>query len=269
MKTLPRRTFLAGCGAALVAAPAPGGATKARFTLGIGTYTYHSLSIDEMIEHLVAIQVRRIELSSPDYFLPSLKMESIPVLKAKLDRAKITVDSYFCGSINNESDLNRTVLAAKGLGSSHVTGDGPGSSFKMIDERFTREGLKFGIHNHFFKGRKFEFESADDLLRGIEGHSDTIGVTLDVGHLAILGHDPIEALNKVRSRLHMVHIKDIARQGDDENVMLGTGIAKSAEVIDWLIRNKFAGPVELEYEAGGDPRPGVAKYVEYMRQRTS
>lgn len=139
----------------------------------------------------------------------------------------------------------------------------------MIEEGFTRENLRYGIHNHFFKGRKFEFESADDMLRALNGLSETIGITLDTGHLAVFGYDPLEALKKVKSRLQMVHIKDIASTGDDKNVLFGTGIGKVAEVIEALKQMDFAGPVEIEYEVEGaaDPQANVARCVEFVRQR--
>lgn len=263
-----RRDFIKTCGAGTLTVPAMIGA-KARFTLGIGTYTYRGVTVEEMIERLVALNIRQIELSSPDYMLPRVKVENIPSLKAKLDRVGIAAVSYYCGTIRTEADLDRTVQVAQALGAHHVSGDAKGEALKMIDARFNRERLKFGIHNHWFRGRKFEYQSPEDLLAALNGLSDTVGVTMDAGHMASCGYDPVAALAKLRRHLQVVHLKDVERVDDDKNVILGTGIAKSAEVIKTLKRDGFAGLVAIEYEEGRDPQADVARCVEFARNLMS
>ena len=54
---------------------------------------------------------------------------------------------------------SRTPSGAPAPGSENVTGDAIGGMLQRIDERFTQEGLTFGIHNHYFK-KKFPYESA-------------------------------------------------------------------------------------------------------------
>jgi len=52
-----------------------------------------------------------------------------------------------------------------------------GDMLRKIDERLSREGLTFGIHNHYFK-QKFAYESPDDVLKALAGRSKTMGATL-------------------------------------------------------------------------------------------
>ena len=66
---------------------------------------------------------------------------------------------------------------ARLLGSSNITGDATGDMLRKIDERLSREGLTFGIHNHYFK-QKFAYESPDDVLKALAGRSKTMGATL-------------------------------------------------------------------------------------------
>lgn len=241
-------------------------AAKARFILGIGTYTYRGVTVDEMIERLVALKIRHIELSSPDHMLPRVKPESIPDLRAKLNRAGIMPLSYYCGTIKTEDDIARTVQVAQALGARHVSGDAKSDVLKMIDARFSRERLTFGIHNHWVRGRRFDYESPEDMLRALAGLSKSVGITMDTGHMASCGYDPVEALAKLRKHLMAVHLKDVERSGDDKNVVLGTGIAKSAAVIDALKRQGFKGLVAIEYEEGKDPQADVARCVEFARK---
>ena len=92
-------------------------------------------------------------------------------------------------------------------------------------ERFSQEGLTFGIHNHYFK-QKFAYESPEDVLKALAGRSKTMGSTLDVGHIASCGYDTVDAVRKLAPYLKMVHLKDVRASGGEDNVLLGQGIAK-------------------------------------------
>ena len=86
--------------------------------------------------------------------------------------------------------------------------------------------------------------------------------------MASCGYDPIDALNKLWPRLQIVHLKDVQSSGDDKNVVLGTGIAKSKEVIEFLEKHGFTGLVAVEYEASPEnPLPDVTRSVAFSRQR--
>ncbi len=261
-----RRRFITTFGAAMLTVRGARG-EKTRIDLGIGTYTYRGVTEDQMIEDLGALKIRHIELSSPDYFLPAVKLAAVKRLRAKLERAEITAVSYFSGDIKTEADIDTTMKVAQELGVSHVSGSAVGQTLKMVDSSFARERLKFGIHNHWFRGRKFEYESPEDLLKALADVSDTVGVTMDAGHMASCGYDPVQALDKLSSRLQLVHLKDVERAGDDKNVVLGTGVAKSKAVIETLKKRGFTGLVAIEYEAEPqNPQPDVARCVEFARK---
>ena len=50
-----------------------------------------------------------------------------------------------------------------------MTGDATGRILNRIDQRLTQEKLTFGIHNHYFKGEKFAYESPEDVLNALKG----------------------------------------------------------------------------------------------------
>ena len=263
---ISRRCFITALGIGILT-PQKGRGTATRFELGVGTYTYRGLAEDQMIDDLRALKIKQIELSSPDYFLSGVKLDAVRRLREKLDRAKIAAVSYFPGDIKTAADIDTTIKVARQLGVSHVSGSAVGQTLKMVDSSFTREGLKFGIHNHWFRGRRFEYESPEDLLEALADASDSVGVTLDTGHMASCGYDPVQALDKLWSRLQLVHLKDVERSGDDKNVVLGNGIAKSKDVIAALGKRGFTGLVAIEYEAEPqNPQPDVARCVEFARK---
>src|SRR6266404_8345787 len=86
---MTRRTFTSAIVSGIAAAGVAPAAAK-KLNLGIGTYTYHSLSIDDMIVQLKRLQIREIEMSRGEFMLfskpPPEKFQSV---KSKLDSAGI------------------------------------------------------------------------------------------------------------------------------------------------------------------------------------
>lgn len=238
-----------------------------RLHIGVGTFSYHSLSMDEMIERLQALRISEIEMSRGEFMLmhPPTR-EMCESASAKLARAKIRCVSYYTATIKTDEDLDWAVRNAKIFGASNVSGDATGPILKRIDERFTHEGLTFGIHNHWFP-QKFAYETVDDVLHGLAGLSKTMGSTLDVGQMAACGQDPVDAVVRLAPYLKVVHLKDVEASGAEHNVLLGRGIAKIPEVMRELKRIDFKGLVAIEYEKEGDVDGDMRDEVEYARER--
>jgi sugar phosphate isomerase/epimerase len=84
--------------------------------------------------------------------------------------------------------------------------------------------------------------------------------------MAACGHDPVDALRKLASRLHVVHLKDVAGTGAEHNVLLGTGIAHIPAVMRELKAIDFRGLVAIEYEKEGDSNEDMQTLVRYARK---
>ena len=242
----------------------PGAAKK--LNLGIGTYTYHSLSIDDMIVQLKRLQIREIEMSRGEYMLfKKPAPELFQSVKSKLDNAGIKCVSYYSATLKDDGDVDNIVRFANLLGSRNVTGDATGDIMHRIDERLTKEGLTFGIHNHYFK-QKFAYESPEDVLRGLSGLSKTCGASLDTGHIASCGYDTVDAVRKLAPYLKMVHLKDVRAAGGEVNVLLGKGIARIPEVMAELKKVSYGGLVAIEYEHEGSVEEDVRIEVAFARK---
>lgn len=262
-----RRNFLklATAGGIIVAA-APLMALS-RLDIGVGTYSYHSLSIDDMIVQLNSLRIREIEMSRGEFMLLSHPHDRLfRTTREKLDRAGIRCVSYYSATIKNNRDVEDAIRFAKLLGCSNITGDATGTILNRIDQRLTQEGLTFGIHNHFFPNIRFAYESPEDVLNALSTLSKTMGATADTGHFASCGYDPVDAIHKLAPRLRMVHLKDVKAKGGEVNVLLGTGIAGIPEVMRELHRQKFAGLVAIEYEKEGDVNADMAQEIAYARK---
>jgi sugar phosphate isomerase/epimerase len=185
--------------------------------------------------------------------------------RAMFDKAGIRCVSYYAATIHDQRELELAIRFAKLLGAGNITGDATGAPLlKRIDESCTQAGLTFGIHNHYFK-TKFAYESPEDVLRALAGLSKTMGATADVGHFASCGYDTVDAVRKLGPYLKIVHLKDIAAAGGEDNVLIGQGIAKIPEVMRELQRLQFGGLVAIEYEKEGPVEEDLRKDVAYAR----
>ncbi len=262
---MTRRTFAAA--AAGAAACVRLGAAAPALRIGIGTYSYHNLSMEAMVGQLTALRIREIEMSRGDFMLLSHPDEGkFRAARRLFDTAGIRCVSYYAATIHDEKELDLAIRFAKLLGSGNITGDATGAGLlKQIDERCTREALSFGIHNHFFP-TKFAYESPEDVLRALEGLSPTVGATADVGQFASCGYDTVDAIRKLGKRLKLVHLKDIAAPHAEVNVLIGRGIAKIPEVMAELHRQRFGGLVALEYEKEGPVEEDMRQEVAFARK---
>jgi len=263
--SMTRREFgkLASGGLVAAALPWPS-ATK--LNIGIGTYSYHNLSLDDMIIQLNALKVSEIEMSRGEFMLMNHPTDDLfRSARTKFDRAAIRCVSYYSATIKDDQDLENALRFAKILGAQNVTGDATGSILTSIDHQFSQSRITFGIHNHFFKDERFAYETSDDVLKALSGLSNTVGATADVGHFASCGQDPVEAIRKLGPRLKLVHLKDIEASGGEVNVLLGKGISRIPDVMKELHRQDFAHLVAIEYEKEGDVNNDMKADVEYAR----
>lgn len=244
----------------------PISAAPFHLNIGVGTFSYHLLSLEDMIVQLEANQIREIEMSRGEFMLmkpPTQQM--VETARRKLDAAAIRCVSYYTATVKNEQDLEHAVRYAKIFGASNVSGDATGPILQEIDRRFTKAGLTFGIHNHWFP-QKFAYESADDVLRALSTLSPNVGATLDVGQMAACGHDPVDAIRRLQSRLKLIHLKDVQAAGVEHNVPFGTGIANIPAVIGKLRSIRFPHLVAIEFEKDSDDNDDMRVQIAYARK---
>ena len=263
---ITRRTFAKLAASGLVARVLALDALRP-LDVGIGAYSYHNLTVDAMIAQLSSLKISEIEMSRGEFMLMNHPNDDLfHVVRSKLDRAGIQCVSYYSATVTNDQDLENALRFAKILGARNISGDATGSILSRIDKRCSQERLTFGIHNHFFKGEKFAYESPEDVLQALAGLSNAIGATADIGHFASCGHDTLDAVRRLGQRLKLVHLKDVEAPGGEVNVLLGKGIAKVPEVMRELHRQKFAGLIAIEYEKEGDVRQDMKADVEFARR---
>ncbi len=240
---------------------------KPKFKLGIGTYTYRSLSLEETVRRLKRLKIDAIELSHVQFIDPNAKKEDFAAAGNLFKMSGIEVVSWFGPEITNTKEAERVAQLAKVLGTRHVSGDAAGDGLKAVDEVFQKHNLYYGIHNHVFHGRKFHYESPEDVLKALSATSNHVGATLDTGHMVSCGYDPVDAFVKLKDRIRVIHLKDIQAPGDDKNVVFGTGKGMTDAVLRKLIQEGYDGLVAIEYEEERNLQADVEACVKFARDR--
>jgi len=89
------------------------------------------------------------------------------------------------------------------------------AGWKLFGDRLTRfadhiaaEGLRFAYHHHLGT----VVERPEDLDAFLASTGDVVGLTLDTGHAALGGIEPVAAIRAHPRRIAHVHCKDIRRQ---------------------------------------------------------
>lgn len=84
--------------------------------------------------------------------------------------------------------------------------------FSAIGRALRAEGLKFVYHNHHFEFGKFGGETGMDILFR-ETDPEAFGFLLDTYWVQAGGANPVDWIRKVRGRMDVVHLKDMAIHG--------------------------------------------------------
>jgi sugar phosphate isomerase/epimerase len=273
LRTWQRRDFIrltsSGAGAVALdrinlglAAPKP----LAKFKLGLGTYTFRSLDIVGLIERCHELGVRVIELSHPQYMLPQAKIDAFSVVRDRLRNGQVELASWYCGHLSRRSEIEGLVEGVRLFGVKTVSGSADRDLLDDIDRACEHAGFGFGIHNHYFRDRKFIYESPEDVLSALNGHPHLFA-TLDTGHMIAIGVDPLEAYRKLRQRVRIIHLKDEDRP--DHSVVLGKGNGQMAGFLLTIADDGFRGLGAIEFEEGTDPKQEVAECISFIRNQLS
>jgi inosose dehydratase len=93
-----------------------------------------------------------------------------------------------------------------------------GAKLTEVADYVASRGLRFAYHHHLGT----VVESTQDLERFIEATGPSVGLTIDTGHAALGGVDPLAFIQAHPQRVAHVHCKDIRRQVFD-NLKSGGG----------------------------------------------
>jgi sugar phosphate isomerase/epimerase len=270
--TLSRRDFVrAGAlTAAAYATPIPAVAQSeaaAPVHLGLCSYTFRNFTRAQMIGYMRQLNLLALNAKDVKDHLP---MDPAEESKALDDYHAAGIQLHAVGTVyfpkDEDEDIRSKFEYAKRAGISVIVAGDPAPGTLPRIEKFVKEyDIRFALHNHGPEDKLWH--SPLDVLKAVDHMDPRMGCCIDVGHTVRAGTDIIEAIKAVGPRLFDMHIKDLTDFGAKESqVAVGDGKMPIRKIFETLIKIKYKGFVDLEYEVhGDDPMPGVIASFSYMR----
>lgn len=271
-RTFTRRSALKGLGFAAAASATPRflsamALKPSPIRLGIASYTFREFKQpQQLVDFMHQLNLKNINLK--DVHLPM----------GPLDEVKKNADWYRSqglvitggGTIYFQKDEDEDIKAkfdyAKAAGFPIIIGSPSHAALERVASFVKKYDIKLAIHNHGPEDK--EWPSPQDILAKIGNLDKRVGFCVDVGHTMRAGKDVPETIKEVGSRLYCIHMKDLAEKDKKESqVAVGEGIMPVKQIFETLVKIKYPGCVDLEYEINGkDPMPGVTKSIATERK---
>lgn len=235
-------------------------AEKIGWRVGCQQYTFRRFSLYEALEMMDSLGIRYLEAC---YYIrvakerPELRAyEKLPAelreeLRAKLAQHGIQMSVYRANldGTHTEEECRRAFEFAQQMGAGTIMSEPDVEMFDLLERLCQRFQISLAVHNHP-KSPKSQYWTPDNVLKVCQGRTRWIGACADTGHWARSGLDPVECLKKLEGRILSVHVKDIEQFGNPKSrdVPLGTGQGNFEAALKELYRQRFRGPLLIEYE---------------------
>ncbi len=245
--------------------PLAGG--KSPIQLGLASYTFRNFNRAQLIGFMKQLNVSALNAKDVKDHLP---MDPQGEEAALADYAAAGIKLHAAGAINfskdDDADIRSKFDYCKRAGISVIVAGDPTPETLVSIEKFVKKyKIRFAIHNHGPEDKIWH--SPLDVWKVVKGMDPRIGCCIDVGHAARAGTDVVQAVYDVGPRLFNMHMKDLTDfHSKESQVAVGDGIMPVRGIFEALIKIKYQGFVDLEYEVhADDPMPGVTSSFAHMR----
>jgi len=235
--------------------------------LGLASYTFRNFARAQMIGFMKQLNVTALNAKDVKDHLP---MDPAEEAKALADFAAAGITLHAAGTVyfpkDEDDDMRAKFEYCKRANIPVIVAGDPTPETLPRLEKFAKQyDIRIAIHNHGPEDKVWP--SPLDVLKAVKNLDPRMGCCIDIGHAVRAGTDIVEAIHAVGPRLFNMHVKDLTDFHDkDSQVAIGKGIMPFHEIFAALIKTKYKGFVDLEYEIhGDDPMPGVIESFAYMR----
>ncbi len=230
-------------------------AEKAGWKLGTQTYTFNRFTFFEAIDKAASVGLKyaeaypgqKISKDMEGSMGPDMTADQIKAAKDKLQSAGVKLTAFgVVGLSKDEAASRKTFEWCKTFGIEVINTEVHEDAFDVLEKLAAEYKIKIGLHNH---PNPSYYWNPDKVLSVCEGRSKWIGACADTGHWLRSGLNPVECLKKLEGRIVSFHFKDLNKSGQGaHDVPWGTGVADVPAIIAEMKRQKFAGPISVEYE---------------------
>ena len=234
------------------------------FHLGMAGYTFVHFDIDKTLAVMQRLGVHYLCIK--DFHLPlNADAQTIAAFKKKL--ADHGVTGYAVGPIymKSQAEVDRAFAYAQRVGVNLIVGVPNYDLLDYTENKVKETGIRLAIHLH---GPDMNlYPSATDIWNRIKDRDSRMGICLDIGHDLRYNQDPLQDLQRYRSRVFDIHMKDVTGNTKaDHAIELGRGRIDFQRFVKILRKIHYTGSCSLEYEKDmKDPFLGIAESVGYFR----
>ena len=234
--------------------------------LGVASYSFRKFDR----AHAIAMTK---ELGTPYLNVKSfhLELDSTPeqIKEAKKQFADAGIILVGCGNISfqkdDEADIRHKFEYARLAGFPLIVCAPTHVTLPKLEKYVKEYDIKIAVHNHGPEDKYFP--TPQSVLKAVKDMDPRCGLCMDVGHTSRTGADIVESAAEAGPRLLDMHVKDLADpMKKDSQVPVGKGKLPIQQIFAQLVKQKYNGSVNLEYEIDADnPLPGMKKSFAYMQ----
>lgn len=273
--------------------------------LGVQSYSFRDLPLDQAIQAMVTDGLGDCELFSPhieegDTRAPAAGFRppggerpspeeraaamkerneklrqwrsSVPLsyfegIRKKFNDAGIKLYAYnlSMGESATDEELNRGFLMAKALGVGIITSSTTLPVAKRMAPFADKHKMIVAFHGHSNTKDPNQFCTPDSFAKALE-MSKQFRINLDIGHFTAAGFDAVDYITKTHDKIVLIHLKD-RKKDEGPNVPWGEGDTPIKPVLLLLKDKRYAIPafIEYEYKGTGTSTEEVAKCYQYAK----
>lgn len=244
--------------------------------VAVAAFTFHTFSVFETVERTAQAGAHYLETFTNQALSPAdptkiyaTSPAQRALLRAHLAKHGVEIISCMGAVAKDEAKARAFFDLAVSLGARNIGTDSV-DSLGTIEKIIGDYPLTVSFHNHARDPKKPEYRNYDpafirDLLKN---RHPRLGVCADTGHYATSGVVPLEAIKMLAGRINSVHLKERAAIGSrTPDLVYGTGITATVDILAELRRQRFDGLLVIEYEV--NPRNNLAEVkqcVEFLRE---
>ena len=250
-------------------------AEKQGWHLSMQSYTFHLFTVTEALSKTEELGIRFIEIypgqkMGEDFgdlvFGYDLSMKDQERLRVLAAWSGVKIISSGVWTAKTE-EWEPIFAFAKNMGMEFISAEPAPEDWDVVEELAKKHNIKVAVHNHPSEN---SYWNPEILLASIGGRDGLLGACVDVGHYKRMGLDPIPSMRQLKGKIIALHFKDIAPQGEEQNLedmVWGQGILNVKGMMKELKKQKFKGYFTIEYEADWENNlPQIKQSIEYFNQ---
>ena len=235
-----------------------------KFKLGMAGYTFKEFTVEETIKMMNRTRVTNLSLK--DFHMPmNSSQEQIDVVLKTFKDAGIDVYTLGVIYMKNNETVDLAFEYAKKAGVKMIVGAPNYELLPYVEKKVKEYDIRLAIHNHGPDNPLYP--NASDIWENIKNMDVRMGICIDIGHTQRDGQNPAKDIEKYKSRIFDIHIKDVDKASvEGKTIEMGRGIINIPEVVASIRKIGFTGCCSLEFEKDmKDPLAGIAESLGYFK----